>query len=65
MIAILTKGIVGCIQDAKLVIFPEKDKLLKLAIRPIEHKIKTYGWNDQDNTEEIFIKIKKIIKNGR
>ena len=51
-------------KDAKLVIFPKKDKLLKLSIKTIEHKIKTYGWDSQDSPEKIFLKIKKIIKNG-
>ncbi|MBG98345.1 hypothetical protein CL659_04425 [bacterium] len=51
-------------KDAKLVIFPKKDKLLKLSIKTIEHKIKTYGWDNQDSPEKIFLKIKKIIKNG-
>ncbi len=51
-------------RDAKLIIFPKKDKLLNLAIKPIEHKIKTYGWSDRDNIQKILTKIKKIIKNG-
>ncbi|MBD62104.1 hypothetical protein CL645_04545 [bacterium] len=51
-------------RDAKLIIFPKKDKLLTLAIKPIEHKIKTYGWSDRDNIQKILTKIKKIIKNG-